>query len=65
MGDIKYPKPEREIDMIRGKMLVNGATQKELHDFLLYVTHLEGLVDEASDEDFWGSEGWRHQIGWD
>ena len=56
-------KTERELDMIRGKMLVNAATQEELHAFLEYVNVLEGLVDEASDQDFFGTEGWRHNIG--
>lgn len=56
---------ERELDMIRGKMLVNKATQEELNDFLLYVTKLEELAEEASSEDFFGSEGWQHYIGID
>lgn len=58
-------KSERELDMIRGKMLVGAATSDELQAFLTYVSTLEGLVEEASKEDFWGSEGWRHKIGWD
>lgn len=57
-------KTEQEIDMIRGKMLVNAATQKELHDFLWYVNEIEALVDEADLEDFFGTEGWRHRLGW-
>lgn len=66
MGEgMKPVLPERELDMIRGKMLVNRATQEELHEFLHYVNVLESLVDEASDEDFYGTEGWRHRIGWD
>lgn len=56
---------ERELDEIRGKMLVCAATQEELHAFLYYVNVLESLVDDASMEDFYGTEGWRHHIGWD
>ena len=56
-------KSMRELDMIRGKMLVNKATQEELHDFLRYVNVLEDLVEEASDQDFYGTEGWQHSIG--
>lgn len=56
---------EKELDMIRGKMLVAAATQEELHDFLRYVSVIEGLVEDASIEDFYGTEGWRHRIGWD
>lgn len=56
---------ERELNMIRGKMLVAAATPEELRAFLSYVTLLESLVEEASNEDFYGTEGWRHRVGWD
>jgi hypothetical protein len=58
-------KSEREIHMIRGKLLVNGATVDEINDFLFYVDTLESMVEEASCEDFYGTEGWKHSIGWD
>jgi len=58
-------KSEREINMIRGKMAVGHASVDEIRDFLYYVTHLEQFVEEASDEDFYGTEGWKHRIGWD
>jgi len=58
-------KTERELDGIRGKMLVNAATQGEVFDFLYYVAVIEALVEKASDEAFYGTEGWRHIIGWD
>lgn len=57
--------PEREIDMIRGKMLVAAATAEELKDFLTYVSFLEGLLEEANCEDFYGTEGWQHRAGWE
>lgn len=57
--------PEKELDAIRGKMLVGHATASELQDFLNYVLALEELVEWASMEDFYGTEGWRHRIGWD
>ena len=56
---------ELKLHEIRGKMLVNAATQEELHSLLFYVGKLEFLVEEASDEDFFDTEGWRHRIGWD
>ena len=64
---MEYPelREEQEINMIRGKMLCNAAMRDELHDFLRYVSVLESLVGEASDEDFFGTEGWRHRIGWE
>lgn len=57
--------PENRLNEIRGKMLVNAATREELHAVLDYINALEVLIDEASDEDFYGTEGWRHKIGWD
>lgn len=56
---------EQKLNEIRGKMLVAAATQKELHEFLTYVSVIEGLVEEASLEDFYGTEGYRHRLGWD
>ena len=53
---------EKDINTIRGKMLVAAATQKELHTFLEYVGQLEVLVEEASVEDFYGTEGWLHRV---
>jgi hypothetical protein len=56
---------EKELDMIRGKMLVAAATPKELQAFLLYVTELEALLDRCDSEDFFGTEGWHREVGWD
>ncbi len=56
-------KSTRELDTIRGKMMVGAATKEELQDFLTYVIALEGLVEEASMEDFYGTEGWQHRLG--
>ncbi len=55
----------REIDMIRGKMIAGVASVEELHTFLEFVNELEAMVEEASMEDFYGSEGWEHRLGWD
>ena len=56
---------ERTINEIRGKLMVNKATDQEIKQFLVYVSFIEGLVEEASNEDFYGSEGYRHLLGWD
>ena len=58
-------KTESYYNQIRGKMLVNKCTQKELHDILAYMDAVEGLLDEADNDDCFGTEGWRHQIGLD
>lgn len=62
---MKKLKTERELNIIRGKMIVAAATPAELSDFLFYVSKLEELVEEASNEDFYGTEGWEHRLGWD
>ena len=56
--------PEKELNIIRGKMMINAATQYETDKILEYINTLEALVEEASDADFYGTEGWRHRIGW-
>ena len=61
---MKPIKSEKEINIIRGKMMCGHATVEELHDFLYYVSKLESMVEEASNEDFYGTEGWEHRIGW-
>lgn len=67
-------KSERELDTIRGKLLISGnkgfvathaASQKEINDFLFFVGELEQLLDEADLDDYFGTEGWRHRLGID
>jgi hypothetical protein len=56
-------KSQSEINIIRAKILVGDASKRDMQDFLYYVSLIESLVQEASDEDFYGTEGWRHRIG--
>ena len=56
---------EREINEIRGRIKIAMATGADLDAFLQYVDQLENLVEEASEDDFYGTEGWRHRMGWD
>lgn len=61
----KAIKSEREINIFRGKIESLVATTAEAKSFLDYVEKLESLVEMASQEDFYGTEGWKHYIGWD
>jgi hypothetical protein len=61
---MKPVKSKQEINIIRGKMMCGHADRKDLSDFLYYVSKLESMVEEASLEDFYGTEGWEHYIGW-
>lgn len=54
---------ERELDVIRGKLLVANATVPECHAFLKHVSQLEEMLDEADLDDYFGTEGWRHRLG--
>lgn len=56
--------PEKEINIIRGKIICNGASREEIDHFLEYVDNLEELLDEGDMEDFYGTEGWRLRMGW-
>lgn len=64
MNDLNL-KPLRELDVIRGKMLVSAASVEENHAFLRYVASLESLLDEADLDDYFGTEGWQHHLGID
>lgn len=57
-------KSEQELNIIRGKLIANHATQEEINEFLRYVSALEELVEEASMEDFYGTEGYQYRLGW-
>ena len=35
----------------------------DVYDLLDYINILEDLLDEADQEDFFGTEGWRHHAG--
>lgn len=59
---MSFNSTEQEIDIIRGKLMVNAATQEEINEFLGYVLELESLVEEASMEDFYGTEGWKFRL---
>lgn len=53
---------EKQVNVIRGKMSVGKASIEEIEEFLKYVDEIEKLVEQASDEDFYGTEGWKHIV---
>jgi hypothetical protein len=56
---------KEEFYEVKGKMIVGKATPKEVSDFLHVVEQVFEMVEEASCEDFYGTEGYQHQLGWD
>jgi hypothetical protein len=50
---------------IKGKIVFNNATGKEVMDFMEIVGELFNMVEEASCEDFFGTQGFEYRLGWD
>lgn len=53
------------INTIRGKNLVGHATQSDITKLLEHIDALEQWLDTLDNNDFFGTEGWRHQVGID
>ncbi len=51
-----------QIDQLKGRIFASTIDQ-DVYDLLEYVKELEYLLDEADQEDFYGTEGWRHNLG--
>jgi len=56
---------ERELNIIRGKMLGNQANKQEVNAFMAYVEAMEKLLEDADADDYYGTEGWRKYVGCD
>ena len=52
---------EKEISVIKVKVLSKRANSKEINSLLVYIMALEMLVDD----DFYGFAGWRKHLGWE
>lgn len=53
------------LNMIRGKNLVGQATPVDVSTLFDHIDALELLLDEADEDDLFGTEGWRHRLGID
>ena len=51
--------------VIKGKILSGSATIEEATEFMGVVDKVFGMVEDASQEDFYGTEGYEHVLGWD
>ena len=56
---------EKTINVIRGKNLVGKATQEDVDKLLEHIDALEEWLDEKDQDDYFGTEGWRHCVGLD
>ena len=55
----------KEYNQLTGKLLVNRLTLEEAQKLVNYIESMEALLDEADLEDFFGTEGWKHNLGWE
>jgi hypothetical protein len=55
---------EKELNMIRGKVMVGHATALEILSVFHHLDNLEYKLDEADNDDMLGPEGWRHWVGY-
>jgi hypothetical protein len=53
----------KELNIIRGKNLVDGTTANDVLKLFEYIDLLEEKLDECDLEDWFGTEGWRHYFG--
>ena len=53
---------EKELNIIRGKSLVGKASPKEILSVFEHLDFLELALDELDQDDFFGTEGWRHRF---
>jgi hypothetical protein len=54
------------IEFILGKLSTGSSlTQKEYVTLADYIYDLENLLDQGDNENFYGTEGWRHRLGLD
>lgn len=56
---------DRLLNIVRGKNLVGKATKADIMKVFEHVDALESLLDEADENDTFGTEGWRHSLGLD
>lgn len=54
---------DKELNIIRGKAIVGHATPEEILSIFSHLDSLESKLDETQEDDFFGTEGWRHFFG--
>lgn len=54
---------DKELNIIRGKVMVGHATTKEILSVFSHLDEIEYELDKLDLEDALGTEGWRHLIG--
>jgi len=55
----------RRMGELIGQLKVNRLSDDEAQELYFDIQKLMDLCDEGDMEDMFGTEGWRHRIGWD
>lgn len=53
----------RQVCIYTGKALVGALTKDEQLALCNHITAMEAKLDDYDNEDFFGTEGWRHAFG--
>lgn len=57
---------EKEYNICIGTILAGKPLDVTLaHSFVETLVEFESMLDDADSDDYFGSEGWRHMVGWD
>ena len=56
------PLTESELNYIRGKARVGAASIDEIRSVFIHLDYLEMQLESLDNEDFFGTEGWRHRL---
>lgn len=57
------PQSDKTLNIIRGKNLVGKAEKSDIDALFAHIDALEMFLDDADEDDTFGTEGWRHSIG--
>jgi hypothetical protein len=57
---------EKEYNICIGKILAGvPLTSEEGQRFVEVLCNFESLLDQGDQDDYFGTEGWRHRVDWD
>ncbi len=56
---------DKTLNIIRGKNLVGKADKDDVFKLFEHLDAMEELLNEADQDDVFGTEGWRHRLGID
>lgn len=56
---------ESEFDRFIGYLEAYMADDDRVEKFIECIGEMQSMLDDADQDDYFGSEGWRHRIGWD